>query len=600
VRRTVVGLWSVGLVSLGLLGGGAANAWAADGQADPSFGSGGTGLYSVGFGDYHPFALAAAQALQANGDVVIAGESGDSGGNSDLLVVRLTPSGGLDPSFGDGGVVDLNLQPENVRERDSHATSVAIAADGDIVVGGEVPDGTFDPGDGVVVRLTPDGELDSSFGQDGEVVLPEGDLNGLALTPGGDIVVTGSSPVGPGASVSPPCCLMVAELTSGGGLDGAFADGGVVTEPDGGSLVPGSVGEQVAVQSDGSIDVLGNGLDDGTGGGTGFVARFTAAGTLDQSFGAGGFASLDLPGLDDPVAEDLVPTGDGFLVTAGQVDPADGDENQTVVERFLASGQPDTGFGAGGATVLSGGVQPGADEPGDALAIRSDGSMLIAGSRLAYGNGPSDVWALSADGAPDDVFASGEEESLPGDLTAASTQNDGKVVFVGGAEQSDQNVDLEAIRLLGPTDTVASPGGGDPAPLAPSTGGPAASGTVATTGPSAPGGSSAATGARPAPARAVRSLPAHMSCRTVPTDVSHHAGAVCSVRIDRATAGRASGTLIRGRHVVATFSARLIRGARHLTITLRRAIAPGRYRLVLTLPHRGGPLVTTRRIRISG
>jgi uncharacterized delta-60 repeat protein len=602
-------VWAVaGFVWLVLLGAGAASARGADGQADPTFGSGGTALYDVGFGDYHPFALAAAEAIQANGDIVIAGHSGDSGGAADLLVVRLTPTGALDPSFGNGGVVDLNLQAPRDDERGSYATAVAVAGNGDIVVGGHVPDGTFDPGYGVVVRLTSAGAPDSSFGQNGETLVRQGDVNGLALTPGGDIVVTGAGPVGPGASTSRPCCLMVAELTAAGSLDGGFGSGGVTTEPDSGRMVAGSVGEQVTVEGDGSIDVLGNGLNDGSGSGagTGFIARFTDVGVLDETFGSAGFASLDLPGLNDPDAQDLVRTATGFLVTASQADPTN-EDNQTVVERFSDSGNPDISFGTRGATVMQGGIDNGVDEQGDALAVRADGSLIVAGSVGPYGRGPSDIWALSADGGPDDVFGAGNEESLPGDLTAAATQTDGRVVLAGGAEQSDDDTDLEAIRLLGPGNSVPSTGDTDTTPPGATAGG--ATTPPGATPPGAATGGAATTGvstvapmpkptASPPDTRPGLSLPARATCRTVRRR-DRRPQSTCTLRIHTSTAGRVTGTVERGRRTVARFTIRVVRGTQTLTITLHQPVTPGRYRLILTQTRGGRRVVTEGKVHIA-
>ncbi|HEY2201893.1 MAG TPA: hypothetical protein VGH56_08390, partial [Solirubrobacteraceae bacterium] len=52
-------------------------AQAAEGQLDASFASGGTFSHQFGFGNDQPLSLAFAEAVQSNGDIVLAGESGD-------------------------------------------------------------------------------------------------------------------------------------------------------------------------------------------------------------------------------------------------------------------------------------------------------------------------------------------------------------------------------------------------------------------------------------------------------------------------------------------------------------------------------------------
>ena len=139
-------------------------AGAASGDLDPTFGNGGRVVLSPSVESY---ALAAAR--QADGKVVVAGLVDDVPApppppsslrmsNQDFLIVRLTPNGSLDTTYGSGGVVRTPVGPGV--ESDG-ARAVAIAPDGGVVVAGYtvVPGGL----DFAFARYTAGGALDFSF-----------------------------------------------------------------------------------------------------------------------------------------------------------------------------------------------------------------------------------------------------------------------------------------------------------------------------------------------------------------------------------------------------------------------------------------------------
>ena len=101
---------------------------------------------------------------------------------------------GLDPTFDDDGIV---LTPVSDR---SSGHDVVVQPDGRIVVVGSfIPSG--DSTQPVLVRYLSGGGIDPSFGGDGIVVPPmaeltTGDLNSVALGPGGTLVTGGVACVG--------------------------------------------------------------------------------------------------------------------------------------------------------------------------------------------------------------------------------------------------------------------------------------------------------------------------------------------------------------------------------------------------------------------
>ena len=113
-------------------------------------------------------------AIQADGKSVVAGASCDMG-DCDFAVARYNPDGSLDASVdGDG-----KLTTDFGGYSSDHATAVAIQADGKIVVVGQSdPSGTGD--DFALVRYNADGSLDTSFDGDGQLTTDFGGSTEIA------------------------------------------------------------------------------------------------------------------------------------------------------------------------------------------------------------------------------------------------------------------------------------------------------------------------------------------------------------------------------------------------------------------------------------
>ena len=132
----------------------------ADGSADASFGDNGRVWYSnPGMGT-----VALALILDRQGRILVAGgvQPFPFRDQSDVLVMRLLPGNGQpDPSFGDGGfrVVAFNFGIGN----DDAAKALALQPDGRILLAGVASDATTGSVF-AIVRLTANGQLDSSYG----------------------------------------------------------------------------------------------------------------------------------------------------------------------------------------------------------------------------------------------------------------------------------------------------------------------------------------------------------------------------------------------------------------------------------------------------
>ena len=119
------------------------------GAPDEAFGEGGKVQLPDGFGAHG--------VLVARGGAIVA--TGHSKGHG-MAVVRYTPGGRLDPSFGNGGVAYIGF-PRSF----ATARAAVLLSDGDLVLAGG------DDGLVALARLLPDGHLDRSFGHGGRSLI---------------------------------------------------------------------------------------------------------------------------------------------------------------------------------------------------------------------------------------------------------------------------------------------------------------------------------------------------------------------------------------------------------------------------------------------
>ena len=126
----------------------------ADGTLDSTFSSNGKAAYTMG-----DSALAIDLAIQPDGKIVVVGA-----GDSNFRALRVTSGGGLDRFFGTSGRVSIDFGGEY-----DAANSVALQANGKIVLGGSAKLAPGASADSALVRLNPNGTLDNSFDGDGKI-----------------------------------------------------------------------------------------------------------------------------------------------------------------------------------------------------------------------------------------------------------------------------------------------------------------------------------------------------------------------------------------------------------------------------------------------
>jgi uncharacterized delta-60 repeat protein len=211
--------------------------------------------------------------------------------------------------------------------------------------------------------------------------------------------------------------VVIASLASAGITQPAFAAGGAPGSIDtsfghNGTAVTDlglTAAGQAKLGTPRSVIVLGNG-DILVGGDTG-VARLLPTGSLDRTFGSGGFAPVGFPG-EPTGSPNLTVQPDGKILWVGSTPNTSGGGNLTdfALERFTANGTPDKAFGRNGLVTKD--IPTGGEggESFQAAVVQPDGKIVAGGSVGTEGRtGHSNVVLVryNADGTLDTSFGSG-------------------------------------------------------------------------------------------------------------------------------------------------------------------------------------------------
>lgn len=321
-----------------------------------------------------------ALALLADGRLLVAGALRDLFRQAPVGIVRLWPNGSLDSSFSPGGR-DANGAPVVVDGK-----LIAIQPDGRVLV---VPDG-IGPS---LVRLSGNGILDELF----QVPAIEGDsLNALLVQPDGKILIGGSF-----IRVNGVPRNGIARLRSNGSLDDTFDPGaGVLLGSGGPDYYQGDV-SVLAMLPDGRI-LVGGRFDEFDGALSRCLVRLNGGGTVDTTFDPGrGFEGGNWGGAS-PSVDALVLQPDGRILAAGRFTHVDGIERPRLA-RIHYDGALDLGFVAGMLPCTALYSEP--EKPIRALALQPDGRILVGGA-LCVGGILKNLLRLNRDGSIDEDFES--------------------------------------------------------------------------------------------------------------------------------------------------------------------------------------------------
>jgi uncharacterized delta-60 repeat protein len=360
-----------------------------DGTLDKTFGAG--GKVQTDFPGLA--AVASSVVVQPDGKIVVAGGAfllftfaGD------FKVARYNPDGSLDTSFGDGGIVTTTF-PEG-----SYAFDVALQADGKIIAAGTVFV-DFNPGessntDFALARYNPDGTPDVTFGNGGQVSTDflglEDDAFSILIQLDGKIVAVGSA--------NDPATFYdfaAVRYLSNGSLDTTFGVAGKVHTDFGDQNFDRA--RSAALQPDGRIVAAGFAISQNGGVQNFAVARYTSNGVLDTSFGTGGMTQIDFGNCCQGATKVLLQS-DGKIITVGGSN-GESPEDDFLLARLTADGSLDPTFGVGGKVRtsfgdLNGGANGAVFQPDGkivAVGFQATGLELFADFALARyldGQGP--------------------------------------------------------------------------------------------------------------------------------------------------------------------------------------------------------------------
>jgi uncharacterized delta-60 repeat protein len=303
------------------------------GDLDPTFGNGGRARLLDDGGYVNP----AAAGIDSVGRIVVAGALEGPSPQTDIVIIRVLPSGDLDTSFGDQGVVVLN--PGG----DDGAVGLELRPDDSILVGGYVSGFSQDPAS-IVARIDDQGDLDSDYGDGGVATVPLGSVAAMAADARGREMLAEGFP-------GPDQTIQMVRLTPGGELDDSFSGNGRRTL----DLGRRERVRALAIGKRGRI-LVGGSVAQGrnprrTSHSNLALARLNSNGSINRRFGRRGRRGIVTTDLDlFDTASDIVPQADGKIVVSAVGDhlsPGDYPQRWAVL-RYRKSGKLDRFFSGNG------------------------------------------------------------------------------------------------------------------------------------------------------------------------------------------------------------------------------------------------------------
>jgi uncharacterized delta-60 repeat protein len=242
-----------------------------------------------------------------------------------------------------------------------------------------------------------------------------------------------------------------------GSLDTTFGVNGKAVTSIGTNLR--AVAHAVAVQADGKIVAAGYsliGTDPNTRTNDFAVVRYNADGSLDTSFGGGTGIVTTSISIGHDGAWAVAIQSDGKIVVAGEayVNP---DTSTTAfgIARYNTDGSLDTSFDGDGIRTVVVGIR----SPAYAMALQSDGKIVVAGDSTAVNGGPisATVVRFNSDGSLDTTFdtdgIAGTQVGSSDNIRTVAIQPDGKILIAGYAFTVTSDIAVVRFNANGSLDT---------------------------------------------------------------------------------------------------------------------------------------------------
>lgn len=356
-------------------------------------------------------------AVRPSGKILVGGDFTILGGQTRNYIGQVNPDGSLDTDFNP----DAN----------SSVYAIAVQNDDKTVIGGYFTSIAGQTRNGIA-RLNGDGTLDTAFSPgDG---IGGGGITAIAIQADGKIVVGGTF-----IKLGGQARNYIGRLNADGSLDTSFNPG----------ISNYSYVKTLAVQPNGKILVGGYFTSIG-GYGRNHIGRLNADGSVDTSFNPGAGGEVDA----------ITVQSDGKILVGGYFTTLGG-SSRTRIGRLNADGTIDYSFNPG----------TGANNSVYAIAIQSNGKIVLGGNFVQLGG---QIWVksfgrLNSDGTLDTTFLT---PAPNGPVNALAIQSDGSILlggtfttfnaqsryFVGREGNSDTSAESLTVDSVGETATWTQSG----------------------------------------------------------------------------------------------------------------------------------------------
>ncbi|MEJ7623326.1 MAG: carboxypeptidase regulatory-like domain-containing protein [Pyrinomonadaceae bacterium] len=430
------------------------------GEIDLSFRSVGY-LVTNPFNDPTRASEARSVALQTDGKIIIGANDHRTTTNTNGLILRYTADGAIDTTFSGGqngdGISSIGFPGVSTQ----YLNGLVVQADGKIVALATYENESDGDIGFYIIRLNTNGTRDQTFGGNGTSFRVFSAITGggglaqdIALQSDGKILIAAASPNFATQTFEFAVYRLNRDGTSDRTFGGGISGRSMVNIGSGNDIPTG-----IAVAPDGRIVLAGTADATQSGPGGVALARFSAAGVLDTSFGTGGRIVTSLGGVSE-LLSDVEVQADGKPIISGITCSGINCSSETgAVARFNANGSFDTTFDGDG--VAKPQIPASTGNALTSLEIQPDGRIVATGNSTSTGTGSDNlVLRLNTDGSQDSTFSNdGVAVTDIGGTDQASAalalQTDGKIVTTG-ASSTGSRIDIAIFRYLGDSQPAAN------------------------------------------------------------------------------------------------------------------------------------------------
>jgi uncharacterized delta-60 repeat protein len=299
-----------------------------DGVLDPSFGD--NGIVTMDFYSFKDFSFGISQ--QSSGKIISTGEIQTGNDTSQGSLVRFQTNGSLDASFGNNGIVLLDLGAYFY----NYNTIFSLDND-ELIAGGTI--GNWGEKDFIISKFMPNGGVDSGYGVNGNKIidfLTEDDVLLQIIQHNGKTLAMGRSKVGLEYFIS------LAKILSTGELDTDFGIDGLLTL----DINEGYFNSfSASLQDDNSI-ILSFTENLNSNNRVNKISKLLENGTIDNTFGNDGVIEILFSDVNNIQSIIEVDSNNRILIMVTQ--SIELDEFSSSISRYTPTGNLDTSFGTNG------------------------------------------------------------------------------------------------------------------------------------------------------------------------------------------------------------------------------------------------------------